>query len=59
MTLPPGTILFAAPDDDLALVQAKEYISMHGLTMEDVKIGRTKSGMLLVETKKGVMLGPI
>lgn len=56
MTLPPGTVLFAAPDDELAVIQAKEYIALYGLTMEDVKMGRTKNGMLVVECKREVTL---
>lgn len=45
---PPLTVLFAAPNDDLAVEQAKEYCLKNGLTQNDCKIVRTDKQILVV-----------
>lgn len=55
---PAKTGLFAAPDDDQAIDEAKAYIARYNLTSDDVKIMR-RNGQVLVETKRDVELAEI
>lgn len=43
-------VLFAAPDDDLAMGQAKEYIAENNLTNDMVKIAKVV-GQLIIRVK--------
>lgn len=56
MTYPAGTVLFAVTDDADALGDARAYIARYNLNQDDVRIGKTRAGMLVVETKREVEL---
>lgn len=49
------SVLFAAPDDDLAEAEARAYIAMYGLTKDDVRIVK-RGSMLVVESRREVTL---
>lgn len=52
--IPVNFTLYADTEDDVD--GAKEYIALYGLTYEDVRIARTKSGSIIVETKRKICL---
>jgi hypothetical protein len=43
-----GTCIFAAPVDEMAIEQAKEYIKCGGYTKETVRILKTETQILVV-----------
>lgn len=55
MKIRAGVSVFYAPDDELAIDEAKTYIQFHELTSEDVRMVRTGGGIVVV-TKKEVQL---
>lgn len=50
MSYMPGTILFACPDDDQALDDAKNYFTKNNLSYDTHKVVR-RDKMLLIEAR--------
>lgn len=48
MTHKSGQQLFAAPDDEQAVIEAKKYITDNGYTSEQVKLVRRDGQVLVV-----------
>lgn len=54
--IPSGTVLFAAPNDDLAYEEAMAYLAHYKLDREQVRMFTTSGGMLCVTARKDVVL---
>lgn len=49
--IPKNTLLFASPDVDIAIIEAKNYCKDMGFTKEDIKIVRRGSQILVIAIK--------
>ena len=48
----PGWILYHSDDSEASLTEAREYISDHGLTAEDVRLIRKDNAIMVVAKRR-------